>query len=89
MSPLLSPPRSGSNVRELEGALLATVSSVVNYRVAASTRSLLTRSSRNLVSATPQGFSIESIQREVATYFDISWHDLRGPSASSLSPGPA
>ncbi len=34
---------------------------------------------KDLVSATPQGLLIDFIQREVATYFDIKLHDLKGP----------
>jgi chromosomal replication initiator protein DnaA len=67
-----------SNVRELEGALLQ-----LSARSSISGRSIDKEFAEEVlkdqVSATPQGFSIESIQREVATYFDIKLHDLRGP----------
>jgi chromosomal replication initiator protein len=32
------------------------------------------------------GLTIESIQREVAAYFDVKLHDLKGPSATAPSP---
>jgi len=67
-----------SNVRELEGALLhlAARSSITGRSI---TKEFAEEILRDLVSATPQGFNIEAIQREVATYFDIKLHDLRGP----------
>jgi chromosomal replication initiator protein len=67
-----------SNVRELEGALLhlAARSSITGRSI---TKEFAEEILQDLVSATPQGFNIEAIQREVATYFDIKLHDLRGP----------
>lgn len=67
-----------SNVRELEGALLqlSARSSITGRSI---DREFAEEVLKDQVSATPQGFSIESIQREVATYFDIKLHDLRGP----------
>ncbi len=67
-----------SNVRELEGALLqlSARSSITGRSI---DKELAEEVLQDLVSATPQGFSIESIQREVATYFDIKLHDLKGP----------
>ncbi len=67
-----------SNVRELEGALLqlSARSSITGRSI---DKEFAEEVLQDLVSATPQGFSIESIQREVATYFDIKLHDLRGP----------
>jgi len=66
-----------SNVRELEGALsqLSARSSIAGRSI---DKEFAEEVLKNLVSATPQGFSIEAIQREVATYFDIKLHDLRG-----------
>jgi chromosomal replication initiator protein len=66
-----------SNVRELEGALLqlSVRSSVTGRSI---DREFAEEVLKDMVSTTPQGFSIESIQREVATYFDIKLHDLRG-----------
>jgi chromosomal replication initiator protein len=67
-----------SNVRELEGALLqmSARSSITGRSI---DKELADEVLKDLVSSIPQGFSIESIQREVATYFDIKLHDLRGP----------
>jgi chromosomal replication initiator protein len=67
-----------SNVRELEGALLqlSARSSITGRSI---DKKFADEVLQDLVSATPQGFSIEAIQREVATYFDIKLHDLRGP----------
>jgi chromosomal replication initiator protein len=67
-----------SNVRELEGALLqlSARSSITGRSI---DKEFAEEVLKDQVSATPQGFSIESIQREVATYFDIKLHDLRGP----------
>ena len=67
-----------SNVRELEGALLqlSARSSITGRSI---DKEFAEEVLKDLVSATPQGFSIEAIQREVATYFDIKLHDLRGP----------
>jgi chromosomal replication initiator protein len=67
-----------SNVRELEGALLqlSARSSITGRSI---DKEFAEEVLKDLVSTTPQGFSIEAIQREVATYFDIKLHDLRGP----------
>ena len=66
-----------SNVRELEGALLqlSARSSITGRRI---DKEFADEVLKDLVSAVPQGFSIEGIQREVATYFDVKLHDLRG-----------
>jgi len=66
-----------SNVRELEGALLqlSARSSITGRSI---DKEFAEEVLKDLVSATPQGFSIEAIQREVATYFDVKLHDLRG-----------
>jgi chromosomal replication initiator protein len=67
-----------SNVRELEGALLqmSARSSITGRSI---DKAFADEVLKDLVSAVPQGFSIEAIQREVSTYFDIKLHDLRGP----------
>ena len=66
-----------SNVRELEGALLqlSARSSITGRSI---DKEFAEEVLKDMVSAAPQGFSIESIQREVSTYFDIKLHDLRG-----------
>jgi chromosomal replication initiator protein len=67
-----------SNVRELEGAMLqlSARSSITGRSI---DKEFAEEVLKDLVSATPQGFSIEAIQHEVAAYFDIKLHDLRGP----------
>jgi len=66
-----------SNVRELEGALLqlSARSSITGRRI---DKEFADEVLKDLVSAVPQGLSTEAIQREVATYFDVKLHDLRG-----------
>jgi chromosomal replication initiator protein len=67
-----------SNVRELEGAMLqlSARSSITGRTI---DREFAEEVLKDLASATPQGFSVEAIQREVANHFDIKLHDLRGP----------
>src|SRR3954468_22204603 len=67
-----------SNVRELEGALtrLAARASIENRAI---TRELAEDALRNFVPATPPSLTIEAIQREVASYFGVKLHDLKGP----------
>jgi chromosomal replication initiator protein len=67
-----------SNVRELEGAMLQ-LSARASIAGRCIDKEFAEEVLKDLASATPQGFSIEAIQREVATYFDIKLHDLRGP----------
>jgi len=67
-----------SNVRELEGALLrlAARASFQNQPV---TMELARDALHKLISLAPTGLTVESIQREVAAYFDVKLHDLKGP----------
>jgi chromosomal replication initiator protein len=67
-----------SNVRELEGALLHVCarSSVLARPI---TKEFAEETLRNLIASAPAGLTIEAIQREVASYFDIKLHDLKGP----------
>lgn len=67
-----------SNVRELEGALLrlAARASFQNQPV---TMELARDALQKLISTAPTGLTVESIQREVAAYFDVKLHDLKGP----------
>ena len=67
-----------SNVRELEGALLrlAARASFQNQPV---TMELARDALQKLISLAPTGLTVESIQREVAAYFDVKLHDLKGP----------
>jgi chromosomal replication initiator protein len=67
-----------SNVRELEGALLHVCAraSVMGGTI---TKEFAEETLRNLIASAPPGLTIEAIQREVASYFDIKLHDLKGP----------
>jgi len=67
-----------SNVRELEGALLHVCAraSVLGSPI---TKEFADETLRNLIASAPPGLTIEAIQREVASYFDIKLHDLKGP----------
>jgi chromosomal replication initiator protein len=67
-----------TNVRELEGALLrlAARASFQNQTISLE---LARDALAKLIANTPTGLTIESIQREVAAYFDVKLHDLKGP----------
>jgi chromosomal replication initiator protein len=67
-----------SNVRELEGALtrLAARASIEGRAI---TRELAEETLRNFIPTTPPGLTIEAIQREVASYFGVKLHDMKGP----------
>jgi chromosomal replication initiator protein len=67
-----------SNVRELEGAL-TRLSARASIEGRAITRELAEESLRSFIPSTPAGLSIEAIQREVASYFGVKLHDLKGP----------
>ena len=67
-----------SNVRELEGALtrLAARASIQGRTI---TKELAEEAMRNFIASSPPSLSIEAIQREVASYFGVKLHDLKGP----------
>src|SRR4029079_10816581 len=67
-----------SNVRELEGALLrlAARASILKQPI---TLELARDALQQLVSLAPSGLTVEAIQREVASYFEVKLHDLKGP----------
>jgi chromosomal replication initiator protein len=67
-----------TNVRELEGALLR-IAARASFQAQAITLDLARDALQKLLANTPTGLTIESIQREVAAYFDIKLHDLKGP----------
>jgi chromosomal replication initiator protein len=67
-----------SNVRELEGALLR-LAARASFQGHAISLELARDALAKLIANTPTGLTIESIQREVAAYFDIKLHDLKGP----------
>jgi chromosomal replication initiator protein len=66
-----------TNVRELEGALshLAARASFQNQPI---TMELVHAVLAKLVTAAPTGLTVEIIQRDVAAYFDVKLHDLKG-----------
>ncbi len=67
-----------TNVRELEGALshLAARASFQNQPI---TMELVHAVLAKLVAVAPSGLTVEIIQRDVAAYFDVKLHDLKGP----------
>jgi len=67
-----------SNVRELEGALLQ-LSARASLAGCTITKELAEEILKSMASAGPAGLSVESIQREVASYFEVKLHDLKGP----------
>jgi chromosomal replication initiator protein len=67
-----------SNVRELEGALLR-LGARASFQNQPVTIELARDALQKLISAAPSGLTVEGIQREVAAYFDVKLHDLKGP----------
>jgi chromosomal replication initiator protein len=67
-----------SNVRELEGALIQ-LSARAALLGCAITKEFTEEILKSIASAAPSGLSIEVIQREVASYFEVKLHDLKGP----------
>jgi chromosomal replication initiator protein len=67
-----------SNVRELEGALLR-LAARASFQGQAITVEVARDAIAKLVANTPTGLTIEAVQREVAAYFDVKLHDLKGP----------
>jgi chromosomal replication initiator protein len=66
-----------TNVRELEGALshLAARASFQNQPI---TMELVHAVLAKLVAVAPTGLTVELIQRDVAAYFDVKLHELKG-----------
>src|SRR5665213_1311791 len=66
-----------TNVRELEGALshLAARASFQNQPI---TMELVRAVLAKLVAVEPTGITVELIQRDVAAYFDVKLHELKG-----------
>jgi chromosomal replication initiator protein len=67
-----------SNVRELEGALLRLAARAA-FQNQPITLDLTKEALQKLIALAPTGLTIEAIQREVASYFDVKLHDLKGP----------
>jgi chromosomal replication initiator protein len=67
-----------TNVRELEGALLRLAARASFHGQAISVE-LARDALAKLLANAPSGLTIEAIQREVAGYFDVKLHDMKGP----------
>jgi chromosomal replication initiator protein len=67
-----------TNVRELEGALLR-LAARASFQGDPISIELARDALAKLIANTPTGLTIEGIQREVAAYFDVKLHDLKGP----------
>jgi chromosomal replication initiator protein len=67
-----------SNVRELEGALIQ-LSARAALLGCSITKEFTEEILKSIASASPIGLSVEAIQREVASYFEVKLHDLKGP----------
>jgi chromosomal replication initiator protein len=70
--------RFRSNVRELEGALLQ-LSARASLLGRTISKELAEEILKSIASSEPAGLSAEVIQREVASYFEVKVHDLKGP----------
>ncbi len=70
--------RFRSNVRELEGALvqLSARASLLGCTI---TKEVAEEILKTIASPGPTGLTVEAIQREVASYFEVKLHDLKGP----------
>jgi chromosomal replication initiator protein len=67
-----------TNVRELEGALLR-LAARASFQGHPISLELARDALAKLIANTPTGLTIESIQRQVASYFDVKLQDLKGP----------
>ncbi len=67
-----------TNVRELEGALLR-LAARASFQGQPLSVELARDALAKLIANTPTGLTVETIQREVAAYFDVKLHDLKGP----------
>jgi chromosomal replication initiator protein len=67
-----------TNVRELEGALLR-LAARASFQGQAISVELAQDALAKLIANATTGLTIESVQREVATYFDVKLHDMKGP----------
>jgi len=67
-----------TNVRELEGALLR-LAARASFHGQAITIEVAREALAKLFATAPTGLTIETIQREVAGYFDVKLHDMKGP----------
>jgi chromosomal replication initiator protein len=67
-----------TNVRELEGALLR-LAARASFQGQSISVELARDALAKLIANASTGLTIEAVQREVASYFDVKLHDLKGP----------
>src|SRR5580704_1014107 len=67
-----------TNVRELEGALLR-LAARASFQGQTISVDLARDALAKLIANASTGLTIEAVQREVAAYFDVKLHDLKGP----------
>jgi len=67
-----------SNVRELEGAMLR-LAARASFQNRPITMDVAREALQKLISLAPSGLTVEAIQRQVSSYFDVKLHDLKGP----------
>jgi chromosomal replication initiator protein len=67
-----------TNVRELEGALLR-LAARASFQGQTISVDLARDALAKLIANAATGLTIEGVQREVAAYFDVKLHDLKGP----------
>jgi chromosomal replication initiator protein len=67
-----------TNVRELEGALLR-LAARASFQGQTISVDLARDALAKLIANASTGLTIEGVQREVAAYFDVKLHDLKGP----------
>jgi chromosomal replication initiator protein len=67
-----------SNVRELEGALLQ-LSARASISGCSITKEMAEEILKTIASSGPTGLTVEAVQREVSSYFEVKLHDLKGP----------
>jgi chromosomal replication initiator protein len=67
-----------TNVRELEGALLR-LAARASFQGQSISVELARDALAKLIANASTGLTIETVQREVAAYFDVKLHDLKGP----------
>jgi chromosomal replication initiator protein len=67
-----------TNVRELEGALLR-LAARASFQGQPISVELARDALAKLIANASTGLTIESVQRQVAAYFDVKLHDLKGP----------
>ena len=67
-----------TNVRELEGALLR-LAARASFQGQSISVELARDALAKLIANASTGLTIETVQRQVASYFDVKLHDLKGP----------